>query len=171
MTAAHSLRLLGNSERGIHQTLWRQLYYGAILPITLYSLPLYWKSWNGQILNHLKRLQNKCLHLITGAFKTTPSIAMEIEMSIPPIDLYLEYKPEVEALCLSWLDNNHPIIARTPPNHHQKLPGTHPNAPHPSQEDTQIQEHKNPSNMHILNNPVNPRKHGKNTPPSHHPMA
>ncbi len=43
MTAAHSLRLLGNSERGIHQTLWRQLYYGAI-PIALYGLPLFWKS-------------------------------------------------------------------------------------------------------------------------------
>src|SRR5258708_4577578 len=41
MTAAHSLRLLGNSERGIHQTLWRQLYYSAILPITLYCLPLF----------------------------------------------------------------------------------------------------------------------------------
>src|SRR5260370_37706750 len=32
MTATHSLKLLGNSERGIHQMLWRQLYYGAILP-------------------------------------------------------------------------------------------------------------------------------------------
>ncbi len=42
MSAAHSLRLLGNSEQGIHQTLWRQLYYGAILPIALYGLPLYW---------------------------------------------------------------------------------------------------------------------------------
>ena|SRR5258708_1501829 len=42
MTAAHSLRLLGNSERGIHQTLWRQLYYSTILPITLYGLPLFW---------------------------------------------------------------------------------------------------------------------------------
>src|SRR5258706_8321814 len=48
MMAAHSLRLLGNSERGIHQSLWRQLYYGTILPITTYSLPLFWKSHNGQ---------------------------------------------------------------------------------------------------------------------------
>src|SRR5258708_29122981 len=169
MTAAHSLRLLGNSERGIHQTLWRQLYYGAILPITLYSLPLYWKSWNGQILNHLKRLQNKCLHLITGAFKTTPSIAMEIEMSIPPIDLYLEYKPEVEALCLSWLDNNHPIIARTPPNHHWKLPGTHP-PPTPIHR-THLHQHKNPPNLHTLNNPVKPTKNTSNNTPTHQPNA
>src|SRR5258708_14034544 len=39
MTAAHSLRLLGNSERGIHQMLWRKLYYVAILPITTYGHP------------------------------------------------------------------------------------------------------------------------------------
>src|SRR5258708_10388798 len=101
MTAAHSLRLLRNSKRGIHQTLWRQLYYGAILPIALYGLPLYWKSCNGQILNHLRRLQNTCLHLTTSPFKTTPTITMEIEASIPPIDLYLEYKMDVEALRLS----------------------------------------------------------------------
>ncbi len=44
MTAAHSLRLLGNSKRGIHQMLWCQLYYGVILLITTYSLPLYWCS-------------------------------------------------------------------------------------------------------------------------------
>src|SRR5258708_35195984 len=100
MSVAHSLRLIGNSKRGIHQTLWRQLYYGTILPIALYRLPLYWRSCKGQTLNHLKRLQNKCLHLITGAFKTTPTITMEIEASIPPIDLYLEYKLDTEALHL-----------------------------------------------------------------------
>ncbi len=62
MTAAHSLKLLSsNSERGIHQTLWRQLYYGAILPITLYGLPLFWRSCKGLILNQMRQLQNECL--------------------------------------------------------------------------------------------------------------
>ncbi len=120
MTVAHSLRLLGNSKRGIHQTLWRQLYYSAILPITLYGLPLYWRSCNGQTLNHLKRLQNECLHLITGTFKTTPTLAMEIEASIPPINLYLEYRLDTEALCLSRLDDN-PIMTRVPDELHQNL--------------------------------------------------
>ncbi len=118
MTVAHSLRLLGNSERGIHQTLWCQLYYGAILLIALYSLPLYWHSRNEQILNQLKKLQNECLCLITGAFKTTPTVAMEIEASIPPIELFLEYRIEMESLCLSCLDNDHPVVARTPPDLH-----------------------------------------------------
>src|SRR5258708_294739 len=97
-----------------------------MLPIALYGVPLYWKSHNGQILNHLRRLQNTCLCLTTSTFKTTPMIAMEIEASIPPINLYLEYKMDIEALRLSQLDNNHPIIARTPPDHLRKLPSTHP---------------------------------------------
>src|SRR5258708_31096444 len=126
MTVAHSLRLLGNSKRGIHQTLWRQLYYSAILPITLYGLPLYWRSCNGQTLNHLKRLQNECLHLITGTFKTTPTIVMEIKASIPPIEMYLEYKLDMEALHLSCLDDDHPIITRAPPDLHHILPNIHP---------------------------------------------
>ena len=126
MTAAHSLRLLGNSERGIHQMLWCQLYYSAILPIATYGLPLYWCSRNGQIQNHLKRLQNECLCLITGAFKTTPTIAMEIEASIPLIEMYLEYKLDMEALCLSHLNDDHPIITRAPLDLHHILPNIHP---------------------------------------------
>ena len=126
MSAAHALRLLGNSERGIHQTLWCQLYYRAILPIALYGLPLYWHSKNGQTLNQLRRLQNECLHLITGAFKTTPTTAMEIKASIPPIKLFLEYKLDMESLCLSCLDNNHPILSRTPLDLCRKLPKIQP---------------------------------------------
>ena len=38
-------------------------------------------------------------------------IAMEIEASIPPIDLYMDYKLEMEALRLSCLNDDHPIIA------------------------------------------------------------
>ena len=35
--AVHTLRLLGNSVQGIHQTHARQLYYGAIVPIATYD--------------------------------------------------------------------------------------------------------------------------------------
>src|SRR5258708_17326582 len=71
---------------------------------------------------NLKCLQNNCLRLTTGAFKTTPMMAMEIEASIPPIDLYLEYKMDMEALRLSHLSEEHPIMSRIPLNHCPKLP-------------------------------------------------
>ncbi|KAF8315541.1 uncharacterized protein EI90DRAFT_2946268, partial [Cantharellus anzutake] len=43
-SAAHALRMLGNSERGLHQTHLRQMYIGAVLPIALYGLPVFWRS-------------------------------------------------------------------------------------------------------------------------------
>src|SRR5260221_1693139 len=49
-------------------------------------------------------------------------MAMEIEASIPPIDLYLEYKMDMEALRLSHLSEEHPIMSRIPLNHCPKLP-------------------------------------------------
>ena len=49
---------------------------------------------------------------------------MEIEMSIPLIDLYLEYKMDMEALQLSCLNEEHPILARIPHEHRPKLPPT-----------------------------------------------
>src|SRR5258708_22611052 len=39
IVAAHSLKLLSNSERGIHQMLWRQLYYSMILH-SIWCMPL-----------------------------------------------------------------------------------------------------------------------------------
>jgi hypothetical protein len=38
----------------------------------------------------LRRIQNKCLRTITGAYKATPTAALETETFIPPIDLYLD---------------------------------------------------------------------------------
>src|SRR5260221_13834413 len=54
-------------------------------------------------------MQNKCLRMITGAFCTTSITAMEIEASIPPIDLWLELKLNMEALHIARLAEDHPI--------------------------------------------------------------
>src|SRR5260221_6657453 len=49
-------------------------------------------------------------------------MAMEIEASILPINIYLEYKMDMEALHLSQLSEEHPIMARIPPDLCSKLP-------------------------------------------------
>ena len=124
ITAAHSLRLLGNSVRGLHQTHARQLYLGAILPIATYGLPIFWKSKRGRVLTTLTTMQNKCLRMITGAFRTTNTPALEIEASIPPIDIWLDYKLDLEALCISRLANDHPIMCRVYPDQRDTNPPT-----------------------------------------------
>lgn len=37
----------------------------------------------------LMKVQNECLRTIAGAFKATPTSALEVETAIPPLDLYL----------------------------------------------------------------------------------
>ena len=53
ITTAHALRLLGNSIRGMHQVHTRQIYIGAIQPITTYGLASFWKFKNGGGINEL----------------------------------------------------------------------------------------------------------------------
>ena len=48
--------------------------------------------------------------MITGAFYTTNITVMEIEVSIPLIDLWMDYCLKMEALQLSSLPKDHPIM-------------------------------------------------------------
>ena len=66
-------------------------------------------------------MQNRCLRMITGAFRTTNIAAMEIEVSIPPIDIWLNYKLEMEALQLSRLADNHPVACHLYPDQRDNL--------------------------------------------------
>ena len=90
IVAAQALRLLGISIRGMHQMHARQLHTRAILPVAAFGLPIFWKSKKGRTLNLLTIMQNKCLRMITGAFRTRNVGAMKIEASIPLIDLWME---------------------------------------------------------------------------------
>ncbi len=72
--------------------------------------------------------------MITGAFQTTNINAMEIKASIPPIDIWLDYKLDMEALCISCLAEDHPISCRIGPEHRVKpipltIPPLPPHAP------------------------------------------
>ncbi len=78
-----------------------------------------WKGNKGVVINLLKRLQNNCLCIITGAFRTTNIQAMEKEAAIPPIDILLDYKLNMEALRLSCIGNNHPVKTRSLETQHQ----------------------------------------------------
>src|SRR5258708_7335245 len=110
LSATHVLRILGNSMRGMHQIHARNIYIGAICLVTTYRLPIFWKSKNGKNLTTLTTTQNKCLHMIIGTFRMTNITAMEIEASIPPIDIWMNYRLEMEALCISSLPKDHQMV-------------------------------------------------------------
>ena len=111
---AHSLKLLGNSIQGMHQSHVQQLYISTILPVATFSFPTFWRLKGGKILNTLTTMQNKALQMITRAFQMTNIMAMEIEASIPPINLWLEYKLNMEALHMSRLAEDHTVYCHTP---------------------------------------------------------
>src|SRR5258708_21179621 len=66
-------------------------------------------------------MQNKALCLITSAFKTTPIPTLEIESSIPPIDITLNYYTDQYATCTQRLDPSNPIMGRIPDQHREDL--------------------------------------------------
>src|SRR5258708_9329310 len=71
---------------------------------------------SGSQLTALSTAQNKSLRMITGAFRTTNIAAMEIEASIPPIDIWMDCRLEMEDLRISSLPRDHPIVCRVYPD-------------------------------------------------------
>ena len=105
---------LGNSLRGISQEHRRLFYICGIRPILTYGSTVWWKGSRTHI-NILTPVQNRALRLITGGFRTSPTTALEVESSVPPIDLFLDYLRTRAATRISKLTLNHPVVIRLPP--------------------------------------------------------
>ena len=114
--AVNSLSMVGNSVRGLHQLYRRQIIQGAILPMVMYASPAWWNGTKQQA-NIIEKLQNRALRWITRAFHTTPIGAMQIEASLPPISLVLDYTLDRKANAATHLNPRHPISQRLPLPH------------------------------------------------------
>src|SRR6266511_5330740 len=79
----HQIKRLSNTERGLSFQAIRQLYIAYITSIADYRAPIWWNNQK-HLLEKFQRLQNTALRTILGAFKTSPTKAMEIEAAIPP---------------------------------------------------------------------------------------
>ncbi len=68
--------------------------------------------------------------MITGTFKTTNIAAMEIEASIPLINIWMDHRLKMEALHISSLPRDHPIVCHIYPDQRaQPQPITPPPLP------------------------------------------
>lgn len=65
---------------------------------------------NNKLVDILNKIQNKCMRLITGAFKSTPVSAMQIECNLAPISIRFNYLKERLLLKLFSMPQNHPFI-------------------------------------------------------------
>jgi hypothetical protein len=73
----------------------RLIYNAVVRPAMLYGSQVWSTQGNGELLPNstivpLQRVQNQCLRRITGAYKRTPTAALERETKTPPIALYTE---------------------------------------------------------------------------------
>lgn len=102
---------LSNTERGLSFQAIRQLYIACIASIADYGVPIWWKDQKN-LLNKYRIFQNKALRRILGAFKTSPTYAMEIEAFIPPIRVRFDKICRIYALRIISLQSDHPIRAR-----------------------------------------------------------
>jgi ribonuclease HI len=125
--AVDSLTMLGNSTRGLDQYYRRLLYLGAILPMMTYGSTTWWNGTKQQQ-KIVSKVQNAALRQITGAFRTTPILAMEVTSSVPPIQIHLDYLTDRAAKRLMRLNARHPVVQRLPKNLREQALGTQPEA-------------------------------------------
>jgi ribonuclease HI len=121
LKALNALNMLGNSIRGLHQVFRRHIVQGAILPMALYASPAWWDG-RKQKANIIEKIQNKALRWITGAFRTTPTASMQVEASIPPIDITLDYINSRKAAAIHHFPDHHPVKQRYPPTLRNRTP-------------------------------------------------
>lgn len=87
--AVSGMTMLANTVKGLSQSLLRRLYIACVIPKILFACPL-WANGIAKQLKPLAKVQRRALHLICAAFKTTPTEALEIEASIPPLNLQIK---------------------------------------------------------------------------------
>jgi hypothetical protein len=73
----------------------RLIYSAVVRPTMMYGAQVWGVRNDGEpatatLLQPLRTVQNKCLRNITGAYRRTPTAAIERETDIPPIDLHVD---------------------------------------------------------------------------------
>ncbi len=128
--AANALSIVGNSLGGMHQTHHRLICLSAIVPMMTFGISTWWQNCSTHI-QLLSRVQNIALRIISGTFRTTPAYAMELECSIPPINLTIDFIIQRNTNCFARLDSDNPILPCLPPSKSHIIPAEHNSCPIP----------------------------------------
>ena len=122
-TAVRGLTMLANTVKGLSQVHLRHLYKACVIPVMTYACAAWWNGKKTHS-NTLERIQHRALRLIVAAFRTTPTKALEIEASVPPVALALNLEKERTAIRFNKLSTSNPIIQRLPDDWRDRRPPT-----------------------------------------------
>ena len=103
------LQRLGNTQRGLSSQATRQLYVACVSSVADYGVQLWWGKRKNSLLKEYQQLQISALRQILGAFRGSPTKAMEIEAAILPIGLRAEKLCQQYAIRVLSLGEKHPI--------------------------------------------------------------
>ncbi|OXV05133.1 hypothetical protein Egran_07099 [Elaphomyces granulatus] len=108
--AFEGLQRLSSTQKGLSFRALRQLYIACITTIADYGVPIWYRGPRQKALVQLyQRLQNQALPRILGAFRGSPTRALELEAAIPPPEVRFEKACLGYALRTILFQNSHPI--------------------------------------------------------------
>ena len=96
----HVSHLSGGADKKTLTTLYKALVQSKLL----YACEIF--SSNEKIIGALNKIQNQGLRIISGAFRSSPIASLQVDCSVPPLDLqicqrsgrhYLRLKPEIHS--------------------------------------------------------------------------
>ena len=108
-----SISRLANTEKGLSQSVLRQLYQSCITTVADFGSEIWWNGQKSQS-NPLQKIQNQALRKIAGAFRTTPIAALEAEIGLFPVDIRLELRRKNYATHLFSLPDSHSLLPLCP---------------------------------------------------------
>jgi ribonuclease HI len=122
--ALHSISRLATSEWGLSASAFRQLYLTCITTVSDFGAEVWWKEQKTHI-EKLQSLQNLAMRKILGAFRSSPSAAMEVELSILPPKIRLNQQCRKFAIRVISMPATHPVRQRTPASYPPELETEH----------------------------------------------
>ncbi len=110
MQAFYGLQRLGNTQTGLSYKALRQLYVVCVTTVADYGVQLWWNAKTTKAtVAKFQRLQNQATRRILGAFKTTPSKALELEAAVLPPTVRFDKACESYALRSLKFHHTHPL--------------------------------------------------------------
>lgn len=93
---------------GLRPKMLYYLYTTVVRPALSYACQVWWpKVKQAGARLELQRIQRLPCISITGAFRTTPTVALERLLNLPPLDIFIEGEARNSSYRLLWIGNNY----------------------------------------------------------------
>ena len=109
-----SMKLLGNSVKGLDHSSWRLAYNAICLPVLTYG-SLIWFKQQKQLSKTLQVVQDEAVRWMMGTFRTTPADLLHQLIAILPIHIHLQMLSKTTALTLLTIPHSLQLIQHLGP--------------------------------------------------------